>query len=64
MESLARSNRLSLPAVWGEGKREVPQRRNHLSDCARQRTWGRAFPREGTAQAKTRRQEQSWPFGE
>lgn len=56
MESLARSKRLSLSAMWGEGKREVPQRRNHLSDFARQRTWGRAFPREGTAQAKIRRQ--------
>lgn len=56
MESLARSKRSSLSAMWGEGKREVPQRRNHLSDFARQRTWGRAFPREGTAQAKIRRQ--------
>ena len=27
MESLARSKRLSLSAMWGEGKREVPQRR-------------------------------------
>lgn len=29
--ALAMKKRLFLPWMWGEGKREVPQRRNHLT---------------------------------